>query len=88
MAPKERAELLAEAGRRDPEGAAELTRGVLDTPVASGARREVRYDGKKVDLSEVSWLKRLFQAAHTKMDHDPEVWALVERLILGAVPAK
>ena len=46
------------------------------------------YDGKKVDLSEVSWLKRLFQAAHTKMDHDPEVWALVERLILGAVPAK
>ena len=46
------------------------------------------YDGKKVDLSEVSWLKRLFQAAHTKMDHDPEVWALVERLILDAVSAK
>lgn len=46
------------------------------------------YDGKRVDLSEVSWLKRLFQAAHTKMDHDPEVWALVERLILDAVPAK
>ncbi len=45
------------------------------------------YDGKKVDLSEVSWLKRLFQAAHTKMDHDPEVWALVERLILDAIPA-
>jgi hypothetical protein len=43
------------------------------------------YDGKKVDLSEVSWLKRLFQAAHTKMDHDPEVWALVERLILDVV---
>jgi len=40
---------------------------------------------KKTDLSEVSWLKRLFQAAHTKMDHDPEVWALVERIILDAV---
>lgn len=46
------------------------------------------YEGKKVNLSEVSWLKRLFQAAHTKMDHDPEVWALVERLILDVVPAK
>jgi hypothetical protein len=46
------------------------------------------YDGKKVDLSEVSWLKRLFQAAHTKMDHDPEVWALVERLILDAIPTR
>jgi hypothetical protein len=44
------------------------------------------YSGKKIDLSEVSWLKRLFQAAHTKMDHDPEVWALVEKLILDVIP--
>lgn len=43
------------------------------------------YSGKKIDLSEVSWLKRLFQAAHTKMDHDPEVWALVERIILDLI---
>lgn len=43
------------------------------------------YDGKKIDLSEVSWLKRLFQAAHTKMDHDPEVWALVEKIVLDAI---
>ena len=46
------------------------------------------YEGKEIDLSEVSWLKRLFQAAHTKMDHDPEVWALVEKLILEAIPAR
>jgi hypothetical protein len=46
------------------------------------------YGGKKIDLSEVSWLKRLFQAAHTKMDHDPEVWALVERIILDVVTAQ
>lgn len=46
------------------------------------------YEGKKIDLSEVSWLKRLFQAAHTKMDHDPEVWALVEKLILEAIPVR
>lgn len=43
------------------------------------------YRGKKIDLSEVSWFKRLLQRAHTKMDFDPEVWALVEKMILGAV---
>ncbi len=45
------------------------------------------YGGKKVDLSEVSWLKRLFQTAHTKMDHDPKVWALAERTILDVIAA-
>jgi hypothetical protein len=45
------------------------------------------YSGKKIDLSEVSWLKRLFQAAHTKMDHDPEVWAVVESCILNVMAA-
>lgn len=44
------------------------------------------YNRKKIDLSEVSWLKRLFHTAHTKMDHDPEVWSLVEKLILNSVP--
>lgn len=43
------------------------------------------YSGKRIDLSEVSWLKRLFQAPHTKMDHDPEVWALVETIILDVI---
>jgi hypothetical protein len=47
-----------------------------------------RYKGKQVDLSEVSWLKRQFPSAHTKMDHDPEVWALVEKIILDVVSAK
>ena len=46
------------------------------------------YGGKKIDLSEVSWLKRLFQAAHTKMDHDPGVWALVERIILDVIATR
>ena len=46
------------------------------------------YSGKKIDLSGVSWLKRLFQAAHTKMDHDPEVWALVEKIILDVVSTR
>jgi hypothetical protein len=44
------------------------------------------YGGKKIDLSEVSWLKRFLQTAHTKMDHDPQVWALAERIILDVIP--
>lgn len=43
------------------------------------------YRGKKIDLSEVSWFKRLLQRAHTKMDHDAEVWALVEKTILDVL---
>jgi hypothetical protein len=49
---------------------------------------EFDYKQKKIDLSEVSWLKRLFRAAHTKMDHDPEVWALVEKIILDAISTR
>jgi hypothetical protein len=43
------------------------------------------YNKKKINLSEASWLQRLFLTAHTKMDHDPEVWSLVEKLILDVV---
>jgi len=43
------------------------------------------YRGKTIDLSEVSWFKRLLQRAHTKMDHDPEVWGLVEKTILDVL---
>jgi hypothetical protein len=46
------------------------------------------YRGKKIDLSEVSWFKRLLQRAHTKMDHDPEVWAVVEKTILDVLTAR
>jgi hypothetical protein len=46
------------------------------------------YSRKKIDISEVSWLKKLFRAAHTKMDHDPAVWELVEKIILEALSAK
>ena len=48
---------------------------------------EFDYRKKRIDLSEVSWLKKLFQAAHTKMDHDPEVWALVEKIISDVIRA-
>ena len=49
---------------------------------------EFDYSRKDIDLSEVSWLKKLFRAAHTKMDHDPEVWALVEKIILAVITAE
>ncbi len=46
---------------------------------------EFDYRNKKIDLSEVSWMKKLFRAAHTKMDFDPAVWALVEELIIKEI---
>ena len=44
---------------------------------------EFDYSDKEIDLSSVSWLKRIFRTAHTKMDFDPEVWGKVEELILN-----
>lgn len=43
------------------------------------------YRNKEIDLSEVSWLKKFFRTAHTKMDFDPDVWALVEKIILEEI---
>src|SRR5262245_30435147 len=42
---------------------------------------EFDYRDKKIDLSEVSWMKKLVRVAHIKMEFDPAVWALVEELI-------
>jgi hypothetical protein len=46
---------------------------------------EFDYRDRKIDLSEVSWLKKLFRTAHTRMDFDPAVWAKVEELIAGEI---
>ena len=43
------------------------------------------YKAKPIDLSQVSWMKKIFRTAHTKMDFDPEVWARVEGIILHAI---
>lgn len=43
------------------------------------------YKDKDVDMSGVSWHKRIFRSAHAKMDRDPEVWAKVEELILSVI---
>lgn len=47
--------------------------------------RRFRYRGKPVDISDVHWFKKLFRVAHTKMGLDPEVWSLVEAVILETI---
>ncbi|MGH9338075.1 MAG: hypothetical protein ACRD1R_00435, partial [Acidobacteriota bacterium] len=46
---------------------------------------EFDYSDKEIDISHVSWFKKIFRVAHTKMEYDPEVWAQVEDLILAAL---
>lgn len=43
------------------------------------------YAHKKIDISRVSWGKKAFRIAHTKMEYDPEVWDKVEELIVDAI---
>lgn len=37
--------------------------------------------GSEISLEGVPWWKRLLRVAHAKMDRDPRVWKLVERLV-------
>jgi hypothetical protein len=46
---------------------------------------EFDYRNKKIDLSEVSWMKKLFRSAHTQMEYDPAVWAVVEELVVKEI---
>jgi hypothetical protein len=43
------------------------------------------YSGRKIDLSGVRWYQKILRVAHAKMGQDPEVWELVERLILDEI---
>ena len=45
---------------------------------------EFDYRQRKVDLSSVPWHKKIFRVAHNKIEHDPDVWAKVEELVLEA----
>lgn len=42
------------------------------------------YQERKIDLSTVPWYKLAFRVAHSKMNADPRVWAMVEDLIVRA----
>ena len=43
------------------------------------------YKSRQVDLTGLSWFKKIGRVAHSKMDRDPEVWDQVEQLIRDAV---
>jgi hypothetical protein len=46
---------------------------------------EFDYKYKSVDISRVPWYKKIFRVAHNKIEHDPDVWAKVEELIIATV---
>ena len=43
------------------------------------------YRDNNIDMSSLSWERRLFSIPHAKMDADPEVWATVEQMILSEI---
>ena len=43
------------------------------------------YQNKNIDMSNLTWERKLFSLPHTKMDADPEVWATVEQMILSEI---
>ena len=47
---------------------------------------EYDYGSRAIDVSKVPWTKKIFRVAHAKMEHDPDVWARVEELVLSGVP--
>lgn len=44
------------------------------------------YKNKTVDVETEPWVRRTFTRGHLMLEYDPDVWALVERHILSAVP--
>ncbi|HXU35271.1 MAG TPA: hypothetical protein VN937_02840 [Blastocatellia bacterium] len=43
------------------------------------------YSDSKIDISKVSWMKKSFRIAHTRMEYDDEAWGKVEELVLATV---
>jgi len=46
---------------------------------------EFDYTNKKIDISDVSLMKKAFRVAHTKMEYDQEVWDKVQSLIVDTI---
>lgn len=45
------------------------------------------YSRSRIDISQVSWMKKSFRIAHTRMEYDDDVWEKVEALILDSIKA-
>jgi hypothetical protein len=43
------------------------------------------YSHSQIDISKVSWMKKSFRIAHTRMEYDGEAWGKVEELILASI---
>ena len=43
------------------------------------------YSRSKIDISKVSWMKKSFRIAHTRMEHDADAWGKVEELIMDSI---
>jgi hypothetical protein len=43
------------------------------------------YSGSKIDISKISWMKKSFRIAHTRMENDANAWGKVEELIVSAI---
>jgi hypothetical protein len=43
------------------------------------------YRDKNVDMSSMTWERRLFSIPHVKMEADPEVWVTVGKMILSEI---
>lgn len=43
------------------------------------------YSHSKIDISQVSWMKKSFRIAHTRLENDSEVWDKVEALIMDSI---
>ena len=46
------------------------------------------YSNSEIDISHISWFKKIFRVAHTKMGNDPEVWQQVETMIIKEINRK
>lgn len=47
---------------------------------------EYDYSEAAIDLSDVPFWKKAFRYSHTRMEHDPAVWAKVQSLLLQYLP--
>lgn len=45
------------------------------------------YSHSTIDISKVSWMKKSFRIAHSRIEHDDAVWDKVEALILNSIKA-
>ena len=69
-----------------------VIRGESEIAAADPSRTEIAgnfeydYGSRAIDVSKVPWTKKIFRVAHAKMEHDPDVWARVEELVLSGVP--